>query len=296
MTNRSRWSRRQAAAGVTEATRALARLTAGARGRAVVRLTAGMVAGALLASGGMVAVHAATTRAASEKASAKASSTRRVHPRPRPRFDPSRFTLHIDNAWFPLKPGIRYVYRGTEEGKHSRDLVTVTHGTKVIDGITTRVVNDRLFLDGLLRERTSDYYVEDEDGNVWYFGEDTAELDRNGNVTSREGTWHAGIKGAEPGIIMQANPQVGDTFQQEFWRGHAEDHYSVRSLTQPVKVPYGSFGGNKLRRRVELTKEWSPLEPEVRDHKYYVRGIGFVKEETVRGPLERGVLVKIVRI
>ena len=94
---------------------------------------------------------------------------------------------------------------------------------------------------------------------------------------------------------MQANPQVGDQFQQEFFRNHAEDHYQVISLARDVKVPYGHFGKNPLRRRVQLTKEWTPLEPDVRDHKYYVRGIGQVKEKTVRGGHEVARLVKIVR-
>jgi hypothetical protein len=171
----------------------------------------------------------------------------------------------------------------------------VTDQVVKIVGVPCRVVKDRLYLNGRLEERTRDYYTQDEDGNVWYFGEDTAELDKNGNVVSREGTWRTGRRGAEAGIFMQANPQVGDQFQQEFFRHHAEDHYLVLSLTGDVKVPYGHFGRNPLKRKVELTKEWTPLEPNVLDHKYYVRGIGEVKEKTVKGGHETARLVNIIR-
>ena len=94
---------------------------------------------------------------------------------------------------------------------------------------------------------------------------------------------------------MEANPQVGDTFRQEFLRRHAEDFFQVRSLTKDVRVPYGHFGRNPMRRNVLLTKEWTPLEPGIVDHKYYVRGIGEVRETTVKGPLETLSLVRIVQ-
>jgi hypothetical protein len=217
----------------------------------------------------------------------------RVKPRPVPRYDPAKYSPRISNAWFPLKPGIEYIYRGHDGNQRLRDVFRPTSRVTKIAGVACRVVNDKVYLNGILRERTLDYYTQDEDGNVWYFGEDTAELDNNGDVTSTEGTWRTGRKGAEAGVFMQANPQKGDTFRQEFYRGHAEDHYQVLSLKAAVKVPYGRFGKNKLRENVELTKEWSPLEPRVRDHKYYVRGIGTVKEETVKGGDELLRLVKI---
>jgi hypothetical protein len=226
----------------------------------------------------------------------RGSSPTRVEPRPAPKYDPSKFTPRVDNAWYPLKPGIAYIYRGTEGARRARDVLRVTDRVATIAGARCRVVKDKVYLNGRLEERTTDYYTQDEDGNVWYFGEDTAELDEDGNVISREGTWRTGRNGAEAGIFMEANPQVGHTFQQEFLRHHAEDHYRVLSLRAEVRVPYGHFGRNKLRRNVELTKEWTPLEPELRDHKYYVRGIGQVKEATARGrPIESLELVKVVR-
>src|SRR3954471_9742447 len=140
------------------------------------------------------------------------------------------FTSKVDNPWFPLKPGTTYVYEGTKDGKRARDLYTVTHGTRTIDGAPTRVVSDLLFLNGRLEERTTDYYTQDKAGNVWYFGEDTAELDARGKVKSREGTWHSGVNGAKAGIFMDAHPKVGNSHRQEFYKGHAEDHYAVVSL------------------------------------------------------------------
>jgi len=199
------------------------------------------------------------------------------------------FTAHVDNPWFPLQPGTTYVYRGMKDGKPARDDVVVTHRTKVVGGVRCRVVHDRLFLRGRLAERTADYYAQDARGTVWYFGEDTAELDRHGEVTSREGTWHTGVDGARAGIFMPAHPRVGERHRQEFLRGHAEDHFAVVSLDAHVAVPFGAFD-HALR-----TREWTPLEPGVIDAKYYVRGIGEVSEQTVHGGHESAQLVRVVR-
>ncbi|MEA2476039.1 MAG: hypothetical protein QOC87_238 [Actinomycetota bacterium] len=253
--------------------------------RKLIRFVSLLLAGALLMAVGGIAT--------ATLAGAGAKAPRAVHPRPAPKYDPARFSARISNAWYPLKPGVVYVYKGRDGNKRSRDVLKPTDRVAKIDGVPCRVVNDKVYLNGVLHERTLDYYTQDAEGNVWYFAEDTAELDKNGNVTSTAGTWRTGRNGAEAGIFMQANPQVGDTFQQEFYRGHAEDHYQVLSLKAEVTVPYGHFGQNALRRNVELTKEWSPLEPNVRDHKVYVRGIGTVKEKTVRGGRE---LLKLVKI
>jgi hypothetical protein len=195
--------------------------------------------------------------------------------------DPARFTGRVTNPWFPLKPGTTYVYRGTRDGKPARDVVTVTHQTKTIQGVRCEVVKDRLYLSGRLRERTTDWYTQDVAGNVWYFGEATAELDGEGRVVSRNGSWQAGRDGAKPGIFMPAHPRPGYTGRQEFYKGHAEDHFRILSLTATVKVPLISS------RHALLTREWTPLESGVIDHKYYVRGIGTVREEAVKGGHER---------
>jgi hypothetical protein len=255
------------------------------------KLSAILLSGALLVAGGAAALRGsllANLRPA-------VATQRKVNPRQSPRYDPANFSPRVDNAWYPLKPGIVYIYHGTKDGKRARDLYHVTHQKITIDGVSCRVVKDRLFLNGRLEERTKDYYTQDEDGNVWYFGEDTAELDARGNVVNTEGSWRTGRKGAQAGIFMEANPQVGNQYQQEFYRHHAEDHYKVLSLAAKIKVPFGTFGRNKLKHNVELTKEWTPLEPKVRDHKYYVRGIGEVKEKTVKGGLEVARLVRIIK-
>jgi hypothetical protein len=200
---------------------------------------------------------------------------------------PRDFVRRIDNPWFPLIPGTTFVYRGVKDGKAARDVVTVTGTTKKIQGIRCTGVRDRLYLAGRLEERTTDWYAQDRRGNVWYFGEATAELDRNGRVTSTEGSWQAGRSGAQAGIYMTATPAVGQSRRQEYYKGHAEDHFAVVSVNATVSVPYVSSG------HALLTKEWTPLEPGTLDHKYYVRGIGNVKEVTVKGPTERSELVSV---
>ncbi|HEX6663955.1 MAG TPA: hypothetical protein VF025_09790 [Gaiellaceae bacterium] len=202
-----------------------------------------------------------------------------------PAIDPSDYVARVTNSWFPLKPGTVYVYRGVKDGKTSRDVVTVTRGTKMIQGVRTTVVSDRLFLAGRLEERTTDWYAQDKRGNVWYFGEATAELDRKGRVTSTEGSWQAGADGARAGIYMPGQPRIGQSGLQEFYRGHAEDHFRVVSFSAAVRVPFVATT------HALLTEEWTPLEPSVLDHKYYVDGIGVVKEASVKGPRETGLLV-----
>jgi hypothetical protein len=201
----------------------------------------------------------------------------------------SGFAAHVDNPWFPLRPGTVYVYDGTKDGRPARDVVTVTHSVVEIDGAPCVVVKDRLFLAGRLEERTTDWYTQDSRGNVWYFGESTAELDRRGRVKSTEGTWRTGRDGARAGIYMPARPRVGRSGRQELYSGHAEDRFEVLSLHASVRVPYTSS------RDALLTKEWTPLEPGVVDHKLYVRGIGTVLEQTVKGGAEHAELVSVRR-
>jgi hypothetical protein len=190
------------------------------------------------------------------------------------------FSANVTNPWFPLRPGTEYVYTGIKDGKPSRDVVTVTHAVRVISGAPCVAVQDRLYVRGRLEERTTDWYAQDSKGNVWYFGERTAELDRRGRVTSSEGTWTAGVDGARPGIYITAHPAVGQTYRQEFYKGHAEDHFKVIAV---------------LGSKVVVTEEWTPLEPGVLDHKTYVRGVGTVLEQTERGGSERNELVSFRR-
>ena len=199
-----------------------------------------------------------------------------IAPPPPPPLPPAHaFVRVVDNPWFPLTPGVVLVYSGEDEGTPARDVFRVTRRTRRILGVRATIVDDRVYKRGRLAERTHDYYAQDRAGNVWYLGEDTATLRRDGRVASREGTWRAGRHGARAGIFMPAHPRRGDHGWQEYWVGHAQDRYRV------------------LRRhgRTLLVRETSPLEPGVVDHKRYRRGIGTVDERTVSGGDERYRLV-----
>ena len=204
-----------------------------------------------------------------------------------PRVDPSKFSTAVDNPWFPLTPGTTRVYEGMTEGKPTRTVVTVTGRTRRIDGVDTVVVEDQGFTSGRLEENTTDYFAQDTRGTVWYFGEDTATLDARGKVTSREGTWHAGRGGAQPGIVMEATPRVGRDLRQEYLEGHAEDWYRVETTSTSVTVPFGSFPD------ALATAEWTPLEPAVRERKTYGRGVGELSSTATRGPAETESLVEV---
>ncbi len=199
----------------------------------------------------------------------------------------SDFSARVDNQWFPLVPGTRYVYVGVKDGRPSRDLVTVSHHTTTIDGVPCVTVQDRLYVRGRLHERTTDWYSQDSRGNVWYFGEDTAELDAKGHVTSTAGSFTAGVGGAQPGIYITAQPRVGQSGRQEFFKGQAEDHFKVIGVFATV-IDAGT-------KNAVLTQEWTPLEPGTIDHKLYVRGIGTVFEQTEQGGDERNELVSVTR-
>ncbi|MFG1623501.1 hypothetical protein [Kribbella sp. NPDC049227] len=205
-----------------------------------------------------------------------------------PEFDPADFSPNVTNPWFPLKPGRTLVSTGVKDGEKALDLFAPTPRTRVIAGVRTRVVEDRLYLNNVLHERTSDYYAQDRCGNVWYFGEDTAELDAHGRVISREGSFHAGVNGAQPGVFMQARPQLGRKFRQEWYAGHAEDIFWLIGRNTTVTIPLGTF------RHALRTAETTALEPDVLDNKYYVKGIGQVAELSVTGPAESLRLVEII--
>ena len=180
-----------------------------------------------------------------------------------PHINPADFTTTIDNKYFPLKPGTTFVYEGGAQ--HSE--MTVTHDTKKVMGVQCVVVEDKEWEDGKLIERTYDWFAQDKKGTVWYFGENTKEYE-NGKVVSTKGSWEAGVDGAKPGIIMQADPKVQESYRQEYYPGEAMDMAKVLSLNASVTVPYGSFD------HALETREWTPLQPGFSEKKYYVRGVG----------------------
>jgi hypothetical protein len=203
-----------------------------------------------------------------------------------PHINPSEFATTIDNKYFRLKPGTTFVYKGNSGGDPERDVMSVTHSTKRIMGVKCVVVKDRVFAQGKLGEKTFDWYAQDNKGNVWYFGENSKEY-KKGHVVSTVGSWEAGKAGAKPGIIMQAHPKVGQTYRQEYSKGSAEDMARVLKLNGSAKVPDGSF------HHVLVSKEWTPLEPGVAEHKYYAAGVGDIKEVSVKGPSETLELVGV---
>jgi len=204
----------------------------------------------------------------------------------RKEIDPADFVDRVDNRYFPLTPGTTFVYEGETEDGTVRVEDYVTHETKQVLGVTCVVVRNRVIENGDLVEETFDWYAQDKDGNVWYFGEDAKEYEA-GVVVSTKGSWEAGVDGAMPGIIMEANPQVGDLYRQEYYKGEAEDMAEVLSLTEPASIIYGSFD-NLL-----MTREWALLEPGVVEHKYYAPGVGLILEVMVEGGSERVELVEI---
>jgi hypothetical protein len=153
-------------------------------------------------------------------------------------------------------------------------------------GVECVVVEDRVTEGGELTEKTYDWYAQDNKGNVWYFGEDSTEYD-NGKVKSTEGSWEAGKDGAEPGIIMPADPKIGETYRQEYYKGEAEDMARALKLNGSVEVSYGSF------KNVLVTDEWTPLEKNVAEHKFYAPGVGNVKEIATKGPQETLTLIDV---
>lgn len=201
-------------------------------------------------------------------------------------IDPANFTSTIDNPYFPLTPGTRFIYEGSSDGTPSRDEMTVTAETKTIMGVECVVVRDVAYEDGEIVEDTLDWYAQDTAGNVWYFGEASQTIE-DGVVVDTKGSWEAGVDGAQPGIIMPAKPTVGEPYYQEYAPGVAEDMAQVERLGETVTVPYGSFSD------VLVTKDWNPLEPGVVEEKSYAPGVGPILENSIQGENDRLELIEI---
>jgi len=203
-----------------------------------------------------------------------------------PEIAPDNFVATIDNPYFPLVVGTIFRYRAeTDDGIETGE-AEGTNDTRLILGVTTTVVIDRVFLDGELVEETADWYAQDVDGNVWYFGEDAKDYE-NGQLVSTEGSWEAGSEGALPGIIMLATPKVGQRYPQEFAPGVAQDMGQVLSLTESVSVPAGSWEG------CLQTMDSSVLDPGHRELKYYCPTVGLVLEVSPRGGRQLNELVSV---
>jgi len=196
-----------------------------------------------------------------------------------PLLDANDFVAVIDNPYYPLPVGRTLVYSGIKDGQTQRDTVTITNETKAILGVTATVVSDIADHNGTLLEKTSDWFAQDKDGNVWYLGEDTVAYLPHGK-TDTTGSWEAGVNGAQPGIIMEANPQIPDSYRQEYLAGQAEDTAWIVDRGGTVSVPYGKV------RNVLTTLEATRLEPGAYDQKVYGPGIGIILEQALSGPNE----------
>jgi membrane-associated phospholipid phosphatase len=204
-----------------------------------------------------------------------------------PNVDPADFVSSIDNPYFPLIPGTVFHLRGETEDGVETEAITVTECTKEVMGVRTTVINDVVKVDGKVVEATLDWYAQDVDGNVWYFGEDTAEYE-NGKIINRHGAWEAGVDGAQPGIIMSADPQVLDSYRQEYYEGEAEDMFWVVGTGESLSVPLGEFDD------VVRVLEFNPLEPRVVVEKRYAPGIGLLVERALSGGKENVELLEII--
>jgi hypothetical protein len=206
-------------------------------------------------------------------------------------LDPAEFTAEITNEYWPMEPGSRWTYREIDEdGESAKVVVTVTGVTKKIaNGITARVVRDTVSSGGEVIEDTFDWYAQDADGNIWYLGEDTAEFE-DGKVSSREGSFEAGVDGALPGIAMPGSPADGMAYRQEYYKGEAEDNGEVLSIEEMADVPAGHY------EHVLLTKDTIALEPDVLEYKLYAPGVGPVLVFGVSGGGGREELLSMTHV
>ncbi len=202
------------------------------------------------------------------------------------KLDPTDFTTRIDNPYWPMRPGDRRVFRvANPEGLTERSISTVTSTTRrIANGITARVVHTTVSEKGALIEDNVAWYAQDREGNVWYFGELSRELER-GRVTSTKGSWEAGVAGAQPGVIMPARPRVGLAYREEHVAGIAEDRAEVFGLSERAEVSAGRF------RRVLLIKETEGIQRNVLDYKFYAREVGPVLGIEVSGGSDREELI-----
>jgi len=200
-------------------------------------------------------------------------------------FDPTNFVPHITNRWLPLHVGSVWNYVGFRDGKATTERTWVTTETKTILGVTCTVVRDLTMVHRKVTERTKDWFAQDKQGNVWYFGEATATYDAKGNLIDTVGSWEAGVDGATAGVWMPGQPKVGQLYYQEHYKNVAQDRYRVVSLKGSATVPYGHFT------KCVTTTNWTPLEPTIRERKCFVAGVGTVSEDVTKGPKEFAHLV-----
>ena len=257
-------------------------MRSGARARVgAAAVTAALLPALLVACGG-----------GSDKSSPAGSATDTFPQASEPaNLNPANFTTQIDNPYWPMPVGATWhVHVSNPQGESLRETITVTDRTKrIADGVTARVVRDVVYDHGRPREITDDWYAQDKDGNIWYFGENTTSIDLETGKRDSSGSFEAGARGADAGIAMPAHPYAGQTYREEYYVGHAEDRSRVLALNQQAEVPFGHFGD------MLLTEDYTPIEPDVLELKFYAKGIGQVLAQTVSGGNEREELISFKR-
>jgi hypothetical protein len=187
------------------------------------------------------------------------------------KLDPADFSVNIDNPYWPMSPGSKWVYTETDtKGTNQKVVVEVTDEKKMIaNGIEARVIRDTVSENGVPVEITDDWYAQDKAGNIWYLGEYVTNY-KNGKVVDHGGSFEAGVDGAQPGIAMPANPEPGLSYRQEYYTGEAEDKGAVITVGEErVQVPFGYFD-----KRVLMTRDLVPTEPKVQELKFYAPNVG----------------------
>ncbi len=202
-----------------------------------------------------------------------------------PQIDPESFTSAIDNSWLPMPAGYTYVYEGeTEEGLEHIE-VTFSADTRMVMGVECRVVRDKVWVDGEFVEDTWDWYAQDSQGNIWYFGEDSYDFEDGAWVLS-SGSWEANVDGAQPGIYMHAVAEIGVDYRQEYYFNHAEDMARVLETNASATIGLGTYTDCRI------TLDWNPLEEGSEETKTYAPGVGQIRETI----METGDVIELIEI
>lgn len=191
-----------------------------------------------------------------------------------PVIETSNFSnpMQLTNAWFTFETGKKYVYEGQTTDGFERIEVQLVNTQKTVMGISCAVVNDKVWIDGILVEDTDDWYAQDNAGNVWYMGEDVDNYSASGTIEDHDGSWEAGVDGAKPGIQMLANPQPGMSYRQEYYLNEAEDEAEIEQTGQTVTIPLDTYTD------CVVIREWTDLEPGQSGQKTYAPGVGMIKD------------------
>lgn len=229
---------------------------------------------------GTVAVSCGGHRPASVASAPASSGPRRIVDPYTPFVDPAAFSTTIDNPYLPLTPGTRIIYQADTEAGRQQTTTEVTRETRTVMGVSTVVVHDTVTVGGKTTEDTFDWFAQDREGNVWYFGEATTKFDDG--AVSMAGSFEAGVNGALPGIVMLGAPHPGDQYRQEYAKGVAEDIGEVLSLSGAETTPLTGPTQNLL-----VIKDLDRLDMSTVENKYYAHGIGLVLTVTTAGAAER---------